>query len=181
MATNFDDYLRQLRATPLDEQTEHTGRSALEALLNNFAAKAGKPLPAVQHEPKRAAAKGAPDFKVSRQGMILGYVETKGIGENLDKVLKSDQITRYKSLSQNIILTDYLHFIWINKDGIQRETLCHATDLDSSRFRVQEDRAAAVAKLLEGFFSSAPEGIGRAQHLEEKWGQSRLSRTPRAA
>jgi len=56
-------------------------------------------------------------------GLILGYVENKAIGENLDKVLKSNQIARYKSLSQNIILTDYLHFIWINKDGVQRETL----------------------------------------------------------
>jgi predicted helicase len=165
MASKFDDYLRKLRETPLEEQTEHTGRSALEAVLNEFAAKAGKPRPAVQHEPKRTAAKGAPDFKVSRQGTILGYVETKGIGENLDKVLKSDQIARYKSLSQNIILTDYLHFIWISKDGVQRETLCHQTDLENRKFRLKDDRVAAVTKLLEGFFSSAPEGIARAQQL----------------
>jgi hypothetical protein len=97
--------------------------------------------------------------------MILGYVEDKTIGENLDKVLKSDQITRYKSLSQNIILTDYLHFIWINKDGIQRETLCHATDLENPKYRLRDDRVAAVSKLLQGFFSTAPEGIGRAQQL----------------
>lgn len=165
MASNFDAYLRKLRETPLEEQTEHTGRSALETLLNEFAAKAGKPRPAVQHEPKRTAAKGAPDFKVSRQGMILGYVETKGIGENLDKILKSDQIARYKSLSQNIVLTDYLHFIWISKDGVQRETLCHQTDLENRKFHLKEERVAAVAKLLEGFFSTAPEGIARAQQL----------------
>lgn len=165
MASAFDTYLRKLRETPIDEQTEHTGRAALEALLNDFAAKAGGRKIAVQHEPKRAAAKGAPDFKVRRQGMILGYVETKAIGENLDKILKSDQIARYKSLSQNIILTDYLHFIWINKDGLQRETLCHPTDLENAKFRLREDRVATVAKLLEGFFSTAPEGIGRAQQL----------------
>ena len=52
-----------------------------------------------------------------------------------------------------------------NKDGLQRETLCHATDLENPRFRPREDRAAAVAKLLEAFFSTAPEGIGRAQQL----------------
>jgi hypothetical protein len=119
----------------------------------------------IQHEPKRVADKGAPDFKVSRGGLILGYVENKAIGENLDKALKSDQIKRYKDLSQNIILTDYLHFIWINKGGIQRETLCHKTDLESPKFRLQEDRVTAVIKLLEGFFSTAPEGIGRAQQL----------------
>lgn len=165
MVSVFDTYLRRLRETPIDEQTEHTGRAALEALLNDFAAKAGRQKATVQHEPKRAAAKGAPDFKVSRGGMILGYVETKAIGENLDKILKSDQIARYKSLSQNIVLTDYLQFIWISKNGPQRESLCHATDLENLRFRLKEDRVAAVAKLLEGFFSTAPEGIGRAQQL----------------
>lgn len=165
MASVFDTYLRELRETPIDDQTEHTGRAALQKLLNEFAAKAGGRKAAVQHEPKRAAAKGAPDFKVSRSGMILGYVETKAIGENLDKILKSDQIARYKSLSQNIILTDYLHFIWINKDGLQRESLCHATDLENPRLRLKDDRVAAITKLLEGFFSTAPEGIGRSQQL----------------
>ena len=97
--------------------------------------------------------------------MILGYVETKPVGENLDQVLKSDQLKKYKVLSENILLTDYLHFIWIDKDNIQRETLCHATDLDSTKFKVREDRATEVARLLRGFFSAAPEGIGRSQQL----------------
>lgn len=165
VADAFDTYLRKLRQTPLDEHTEHTGRAALEELLNAFAAAAGGGKIVIQHEPKRVADKGAPDFKVRRQGMILGYVETKQVGENLDRVLKSEQIARYRSLSENIVLTDYLHFAWINKDGIRRETLCYATDLENPKFRPDAERAAAVARLLEGFFSTAPEGIGRAQQL----------------
>jgi len=160
----FDRYLLALRKTALDDKTEHTDRTALETLLQTLADQTQKGIK-VQHEPKRVVDKGAPDFKVSKSALILGYVENKAIGENLDKVLKSDQIKRYKSLSHNIIVTDYLHFVWINKDGIQRETLCHATDLESSKFRLHEDRVAAVSKLLHGFFSTAPEGIGRAQQL----------------
>src|SRR5271156_1486120 len=156
----FDRYLLALRQTAIDAKTEHTDRAALQALLRAFAGVA-----AVQHEPKRVADKGAPDFKISKTGLILGYVENKPIGENLDRVLKSDQITRYKSLSQNIVVTDYLHFIWISKNGVQRATLCHATDLETPRFRLREDYVAAVSKLLQGFFSIAPEGIGRAQQL----------------
>jgi hypothetical protein len=158
----FDRYLLALRKTPIDEKTEHTDRSALEALLQAFA---DTEAVAVVHEPKRVADKGAPDFKVRKAGSIIGYVENKAIGENLDKVLKSEQIARYKSLSQNIILTDYLHFAWISKDGVQRESLCHATDLESPRFKLRDDRILAVGKLLRAFFSSAPEGIGRAQQL----------------
>src|SRR5436190_13706434 len=160
----FDRYLLALRKTKIDDKTEHTDRAPLQELLQVFADQAENRT-AVQHEPKRVADKGAPDFKITSRGLILGYVENKTIGEHLDKVLKSDQIARYKSLSQNIVLTDYLHFIWINKDGVQRETLCHETDLENRKFRLREDRVAAVTKLLQAFFSTAPEGIGRAQQL----------------
>ena len=78
----------------------------MEALLNQFAAEAAARGTTVQHEPKREADKGAPDFKIKRHGMILGYVEVKEIGTNLDKVLKSDQIKRYRALSDNILVTD---------------------------------------------------------------------------
>ena len=160
----FESYLLALRKTKIDQKTEHTDRAALQALLQAFAYETGSGTD-VQHEPKRVANKGAPDFKVTKSGLILGYVENKAIGESLDKVLKSDQIKRYRTLSQNIILTDYLEFIWISKDGIQRETLCYTTDLENPKFRLREDRVAAVAALLRGFFSTAPEGIGRAQQL----------------
>jgi hypothetical protein len=174
----FDRYLLALRNTPIEDQTEHTGRSALENLLQGIAKSVSKDL-AVHQETKQKkvksrstgldslAKRGAPDFKVTKSGgMILGYVENKAIGENLAKVLKSDQIAKYKTLSDNIILTDYLQFIWINKYGPpQSERLCDEIDFGNPKFRLREDRAAAVSKLLEGFFSSAPEGIGRAQQL----------------
>ena len=160
----FDRYVLALRKTAIDDKTEHTDRAALQSLLQAIADECTDGI-GVHHEPKRVADKGAPDFKINKSGLILGYVENKAIGENLDKVLKSDQIVRYKSLSQNIVLTDYLHFIWIGKDGIQRETLCHETDLENRKFKLSEDRAAAVTKLLQAFFSTAPEGIGRAQQL----------------
>jgi hypothetical protein len=173
----FDRYLLALRKTPSDDKTEHTDRPALQSLLQAVADEASAGL-TVHHETKQkkikdktngkdsaSEKKGAPDFKVTGRGLILGYVENKPIGENLDKVLKSEQIAKYKSLSQNILLTDYLHFIWINKDGIQRETLCHATDLEDRKFRLRDDRVDAVRKLLQAFFSTAPEGIGHAQQL----------------
>ncbi|RIA55403.1 type ISP restriction/modification enzyme [Dichotomicrobium thermohalophilum] len=162
MIESFRDYLSAIRETPLGQHTEYTGRSPLEALLRNFAAQGGY---AVQHEPKREAGKGAPDFKLTKGGLILGYVETKPIGENLDKVLKSKQIEKYRELSSNLLLTDYLQFIWINGDSVQRARLCHATDLEKLDFRLTEADAAGVAKLLNGFFSTAPKKIGAAEDL----------------
>jgi predicted helicase len=161
----FGRYLLTLRKTAIADKTEHTDRAALEELLSAFAARA-EGRPRVQHEPKRVADKGAPDFKVSRKGLILGYAENKAIGIDLDKVRKSDQIKRYQSLSQNIVLTDYLRFVWIGKNGIQAdERLCLEDELADRTFRLREDRVQAVTRLLQGFFSTAPEGIGRSQEL----------------
>jgi len=55
MTTRFETYLLKLRETPIGEHTEHTGRSALEALLNEF----GGGGITVQHEPKREFDAGA--------------------------------------------------------------------------------------------------------------------------
>jgi hypothetical protein len=160
----FDQYLLALRRTPLDEKTEFTDRLALETLLQGMVHRTGSNA-LVQHEPKRVKDKGAPDFKIKSRGLILGYVENKVIDEKLDRVLKSDQMKKYQSLSRNIILTDYLNFIWLNKQGVQRETLCYANDLTNPRFRLRDDRILSVGKIIGGFLSIAPDGIGQAQEL----------------
>ena len=158
----FETYLAALRKTPLDQKTEHTDRTALETLLGALA----PPATNVQHEPKHQGDKGSPDFKVTTSAnAIIGYVEVKTINENLDRVLKSDQITKYKTLSENIILTDYLQFIWINGQNVTRATLAYPTDLENRKHKIAPDRAAEVAALIANFFSVAPAGISRAQDL----------------
>jgi len=158
---HFTTYLAALRRIPRDQKTEHTDRGALEALLAAFA----PPGVTVQHEPKRAGDHGSPDFKITARGAVLGYVEVKTIGENLDAVLKSAQIKKYQELSDNILLTDYLHFIWIGKNGPERENLASPDDLTNQKHRLNPDRASAVARLLQGFLSVAPAGLARAHDL----------------
>lgn len=164
MKDAFETYLHSLRQDR-DQKTEHSDRTALEALLK-ASAHAADPAIRIIHEPKRVRGAGAPDFRVMKAAMILGYVEDKAIGENLDQVLKSDQIARYKQLSSNILLTDYLQFIWIKDGKVNgREPIAFPHDLEGRQRRPREDRVKAVATLLRGFFSIAPEGIGRAQQL----------------
>lgn len=167
MNGRFDVYLTALAAAYREGGTEHTGRTPLENLLNAVAAVALPGDISVQHEPKREQDKGAPDFKVASAGMILGYVEVKEIGADLDKVLKSEQIAKYRSLSGNIIVTDYLQFIRIDETGKvqQREALAFPSDLEGRTLRVDPSKAAAVARLLDAFFSVPPQGLQRAQQL----------------
>lgn len=166
MPADFDAYFRALAATPLDEKTEHMDRTALELLLR-AAADDAAPGAQVRHEPRRdKGGAGSPDFKVTRGGRIAGYVEVKQIDENLAKVLKSDQIAKYKRLSDNIVLTDYLDFIWIKAGKVtDHRRLAHSEDLSARRLRLKPEAVEDVRLLLRGFFSEAPQQIGRAQDL----------------
>jgi hypothetical protein len=87
----FDEYLSQLHKIYglREDATEHSGRAALQALLTAFAGEA-HPGVTVTHEPKKAADKGAPDFKVTKAGMILGYVENKAPGTPSLRVNQGD-------------------------------------------------------------------------------------------
>jgi hypothetical protein len=160
----FDKYLHSLREDR-DDKTELSDRGALEILLR-AAAQDADPTIRIIHEAKKVPGKGGPDFKMMKAGMILGYVEDKTIGANLDEVLKSDQILRYKQLSNNILLTDYLQFIWLREGKVNaRELIAFPHDLEGRARKPREERVKAVSTLLRGFFSTKPQGIGRAEQL----------------
>ncbi len=102
----------------------------------------------------------------TRVGRIAGYVEVKPIDENLSKVLKSDQIKKYQTLSDNIIVTDYLEFCWIKPGGeVIRQRLANSDDLMARRLRLRPEAVEAVRLLLRGFASATPARISRAQDL----------------
>ena len=121
----------------------------------------------VRHEPRRDRDFGTPDFLILRRGGILGYVEVKGVGTDLRKLANSEQITRYRNLSQNILLTDYVSWLWLGDgDDVKSSTvLCTPAQFDDRKFRPSTAALDEVAQQLEGFFSVAPRGVGRASEL----------------
>ncbi|MBI4643444.1 MAG: N-6 DNA methylase [Deltaproteobacteria bacterium] len=164
MIKDFKAYFDQIKKLDVQDATEHTLRPALDNLLNALAGKKIK----VIHEPARdKTGKGAPDFKFkTHDECILGYLENKKIGEKLDQFLKSDQIVKYNRLSGNLILTNYLEWIWL-KDGeiVKRETLGYLSDVGYPKARLDPDKAKWVAALISAFLSTPPKGIGRAKDL----------------
>ncbi len=166
MTGPFAAYFRAIARLDVAEATEHTLRGALETLLDALATDAGADLRVV-HEPKRdAAGLGAPDFKIKRHEAILGYVENKKIGADLDAVLQSDQIAKYTQLSGNIVLTDYLDWIWLQDGRIaKRERLCSLRDVGRRQARLDPAKADKVATLLAAFLSTPPQKLGAAKKL----------------
>ena len=166
MAEPFSSYFNAIKRLDIAEGTEHTLRGALENLLNAIAADENSNV-IVIHEPKRDKTKlGAPDFKIKLNEAILGYLENKKIGDNLDAVLQSDQIAKYKRLSGNLILTDYLEWIWLRDGKItRRETLCYPSDAGNRRARLDTDKVERVATLIASFLSVPPAKLGNANTL----------------
>jgi hypothetical protein len=164
MLKAFKAYFDQIKKLEVQDATEHTLRPALDQLLNALAS--GKKIRVI-HEPKRdPSGKGAPDFKFKTNECILGYLENKNIAESLDQFLKSEQIVKYRKLRDNLILTNYLEWIWL-KDGeiARRETLCYLSDVGYPKARLDHEKAKKVAALIAAFLSTPPKGLGRAKDL----------------
>ncbi len=62
----------------------------------------------VQHDAKSVGG-NKPDFIVIKNNVPILYIEVKKVGENLDKVEKSEQASRYFGYT-NLIISDYVNF-----------------------------------------------------------------------
>ncbi|WRE82494.1 N-6 DNA methylase [Helicobacter pylori] len=108
------EYLESIKdLTP--EKNELTHRLFLHNLLDKLKNHFNKEFK-IEHEPNRDKQGGQPDFRVSYQGLNIGYIENKRVGTNLSQLLKSEQILKYLELNPNLMLTDYLNFVWVGKD-----------------------------------------------------------------
>jgi len=88
--TPLRKYIKALQLIDFYKVTEHSLRFVLQTLFEELNNKKIE----ILHEAKREGRFGSPDFKISDNKGIIGYVETKKIGENLDKILKSEQIKK---------------------------------------------------------------------------------------
>ena len=166
----FKKYFSALTEFDKAEETEHSLRTQLQDLMFALAEKAESPVTVI-HEPRPdKGGLGAPDFKLKLREGIVGYLETKKPGEDLDSVIRSPQIEKYKKLSSNLIVTDYVEWIWLRDDKeVGREKLCCHDDIGTRGVgaKLSPQKARRVAALLENFLSTPPKQIGRAKDLAQ--------------
>jgi type I restriction-modification system DNA methylase subunit len=161
-AKSFQTYFKEIRDRYLSgDYTEITLRTPLE----NFIKSLDKDFDLIQ-EPRRTEGVGAPDFKVYRKKVKIGYIETKDLGKNLDEELKSEQIRKYKASIDNIILTDYSRFILIKANETPFDfDLFHFSDLNNSKFLISDDKIEKFGRLVETFSSYGLPTIKSAEEL----------------
>ncbi|GAA8454445.1 DNA methyltransferase [Helicobacter pylori] len=157
------EYLESIKDLTL-EKNELTHRSFLQNLLNRLKDHFNKEYK-IEHEPKREQG-GQPDFRVSFQGLNIGYIENKRAGTNLSQLLKSDQILKYLELNPNLMLTDYLNFMWVGKDEnnapfIKKEISVASLDELSKPPKTQTERD--LIELFKSFFNHEAAPIANAK------------------
>jgi hypothetical protein len=164
MATSqaFRDYLNTLgQKLATGGATEHTHRSALEALIESL----DNDLTAI-NEPTHIEC-GAPDLAVLRGGFRVGHIEAKDIGVSLDTAERSDQLKRYRQSLPNLILTDYLEFRWYVDGELRRTARLGRRDAYDSVQRITGG-IQTVDELLNDFMAHRPEPITTPQALAER-------------
>ncbi|MGL2416593.1 type ISP restriction/modification enzyme [Helicobacter pylori] len=138
------------------KENEHAHRRSLHNLLENLKNDFNKEFK-IEHEPKRDKQGGQPDFRISYQGLNIGYIENKRVGTNLNQLLKSDQVLKYLELNPNLMLTDYLNFVWVGKDennkpSTKREiSIASLEELPKLKPNPQTERD--LIELFRGFFN----------------------------
>ncbi len=149
------EYLESIKdLTP--EKNELTHRLFLHNLLDKLKNHFNKEFK-IEHEPKREQG-SQPDFRVSFQGLNIGYIENKRAGEDLRQLLKEDQIRKYLELNPNLMLTDYLKFVWVGKDEnnaplIKKEISVASLDELSKPLKPKPQTERDLIELFKSFFN----------------------------
>ncbi|WP_232730515.1 N-6 DNA methylase, partial [Helicobacter pylori] len=152
------EYLESIKdLTP--EKNELTHRLFLHNLLNRLKDHFNKEFK-IEHEPERKQG-SQPDFRVSFQGLNIGYIENKKVGTDLRKIVESekkDQILKYLELNPNLMLTDYLNFVWVGKDEenkplIKREISVASLDELSKPLKSNPQTERDLIEFFRGFFN----------------------------
>ncbi|GAA8828708.1 DNA methyltransferase [Helicobacter pylori] len=149
------EYLESIKdLTP--KKNELTHRPSLYNLLKGLKDHFNKEYE-IEHEPEREQ-KSQPDFRVSLQGLSIGYIENKRVGTNLSQLLKNDQILKYLELNPNLMLTDYLNFAWVGKDEnnaplIKKEISVASLDELSKPLKPKPQTECDLIELFRRFFN----------------------------
>lgn len=170
------EYLEAIaEITPQDK--EHTYRTYLQNLLESLKVNLrNKDLQSlhIKHEPNNdKEGRGAPDFLIQNQGLMIGYIENKRVNADLDSIAQSPQIEKYLRLSDNLMLTDYLRFCLVRKNDKGKAQImqeCRICDLSQLKATLKnktflESKEKELTELFKLFFAFSPKPIITAQEF----------------
>jgi len=146
-------YLKEISAiTAQGDAREESYYPALKQLFEGYPLEKGRQTQ-ITVLPKKTEA-GSPDFRVwDGKDFIVGYIEAKTPGTNLDQVETSPQLQRYLSTFPNLILTDFYEFR-LYRDGQLRQKTTIARQFTAKVLKAtpQVEQPEQFQALMEQFF-----------------------------
>ena len=127
------------------------------------------------NEPRAIQPENKPDYLVRKNGTVVGYIEAKDLDAELKSVLKSAQIKRYQEALPNLLVTNYLDFVWL-VGADRRMDICLGT-VRGKTIVPHADASARWGELLRSFCDEVTPTLGTPQQLAASLaGQTRLLR-----
>lgn len=148
------DYLSEINKTILQgDAREESFYQSLSLFLSDFAGKIGKPGTQITTLPKKTEA-GNPDFRVwDGTQQIVGYIEAKKPGTNLDLTEESEQLKRYRKTFPNLILTDFYEFRLYRNGNLADKTFLARSALALKGIPTPVENQEKIHALLSKFFA----------------------------
>jgi predicted helicase len=169
---NLNDYIITINQRyKLGNATEHTFRGDLQQLLESLVTDIR-----ATNEPKRQSC-GAPDYIITRGEIPVGFIEAKDIGdkdlEGKKKTGNQEQFDRYKTGLSNLIITDYIDFLFY-RDGVFTTKVSIGKLEDGSIIPIPEN-FDQFSQLFKNFTETISQSIKSPTRLAEMMaGKARL-------
>lgn len=165
MKESIEKYIQDISEKFKHEETSELGyRSDFELLLQKIFESIK--IKRINHDAKTKEG-NKPDFYILSGDIPLVYIETKDIGVSLDKVEKSEQMSRYYGYA-NLVLTDYLEFRFYRNGLPYGEPVKIANyDIKNRSIDPVSENYELLAKTLLEFTQSYKEPIKSGKHLSK--------------
>jgi hypothetical protein len=159
-------FLKEISSTTMQgDAREESYYPALAALFEGIPQEKGKKIN-VTILPKSTEA-GNPDFRVwDGAHKIVGYIEAKVPGTNLDHIEVSEQLTRYRTTFPNLILTDFFEFrLYRNGELIDKVSIGRHFIAKKIKTTPPLEHIEEYEQLAERFFSFSLPKVFTAEEL----------------
>jgi len=164
----MENYLQEIQKYFYDENSsEHSYRTSFENYLKEiFPKEEGY----FTQQDQKAINGNKPDFIILKNKVPLLYIEVKKVGEDLDKIEKSDQADRYFGYN-NLIISDYVNFRFFrNGQKYNEEISLGDIDRNNRYIKIKGENHLYLKKTILDFVSSHKESIKSGTHLAKIMG-----------
>lgn len=110
--------------------SEHSYRADLEDLLRILV-----PDIEITNEPTKVTDCGNPDYVITKNEIPIGFIEAKDIGKDLNSSQYKEQFDRYRSALDNLIITDYIYFLFFQNGELVSDIRIGEINVDGTSIR----------------------------------------------